>query len=353
MRRLFLALFGIAFGVWLTWLAFRNTDWPAIIAILQHSSLSWMVVAALFLVSAHVVRAHRWNILLKSTVPPVAYRHVFASVMIGALAQLALPLKAGLLFRSIAFSRITGISVSKTYGSATLDRLPELMTLGVFVIAAMISLPTTDTFVIDRGVFGTDEPITFSGTLMQSVVVLITGAVAIRLGLLIGLYLKRDFVIRWIGALVRRFHRGSGARIEAMLGQFADALAVMNSRSVVAKSLSWTVLFWLLFMGGHAAVFQSLGIEWDWRAPLFSVLLTAVSMSLPGAPGFVGGWHLAVVMALVITTPGLESAEMKAAGIMTHAVVVTITALMGAISLVTEQVAVTDLAVDADALTHE
>lgn len=353
MRRTILGAAGLVFGVWLTWLAFRGTDWAAVTAIVRDSSIAWLILSALFFLAAHVVRSYRWNIILKTAIPNVPFRHVFAAMMIGALAQLSLPLKAGLFFRSIAFARITGTNVSRCYGTATLDRVPELVTLGFCVIGAMFTLPAVDTFVIAADVFATKEPIEFSGTFMRSVVVLITGAVTIRLGLLIALYLKQDVVIAWVGRVISRFHEGSSARIQELLRQFADALHVMGSRREVLLCLGWTFVFWFMFMAGHAATFQAIGIEWDWRAPLFSVLLTAVSMALPGAPGFVGGWHLAVVTALVITTPGLESAAMKAAAIMTHVIGISVAASLGVGALASEHMGVAQLAKDASAMSEE
>lgn len=343
MRRILLISASLLLGAFMTWLAFRGTDWRAVLDAVGEAHPLWLVGSVAFLSVATVIRAARWNIFVRATVIVTHFRHVLAAVCIDQLAQMALPLKAGLFVRSVAFSRMTEKPLPLVYGTATFDRVPELVTLSVFVVIAILGLPGQSEYVIGADVFDTADPVILPGDVLTGLVGLVATAVTIRVGLITALYLKRDAVIRGLSRLAGMVSDRAAERVGVLLGHFADALRLITSWRDLARALALTMVFWLCFMAAHACTLAAFGLATSWQAPMLMFVLTAVSMAMPGAPGFVGQWHLAVVGALVIAQPGLPPAEMKAVALVSHILQVGLVSIMGATSLFFENMAIGDL----------
>lgn len=343
MRRILVVTAAMAFGCAMTWLAFRGTDWTEVGAAVGEAKPGWLAATLVCLIAATAIRAHRWDIFVRATVIVTKFRHVFAAVAIDQLAQMALPLKAGLFVRSIAFSRITGKPLALVYGTATFDRVPELLTLSLFVVIAIVGLPAREAYVIGADVFDTDAPIEFSGNFLDGLVGLVGMALAIRLGLIIAIFIRRDAVIGALSRIAGLISPKAGARVGGLLTHFADALRFLTSWRDIVRAIAWTLVFWIGYMAAHACTLAAFGLLASWQAPMLILVLTAVSMAMPGAPGFIGQWHLAVVLGLVIAEPGLPAAEMKAVAIVSHLLHVGLVSAMGASSLVLENVRPGDL----------
>jgi uncharacterized protein (TIRG00374 family) len=80
------------------------------------------------IVATYVVFAVRWRVLLSNTAR-VPVQHTFAYIMIGYLANAALPLRLGEVARAVLLGKRHGISASLVFGSVVLEQ-----SLDVFVV---------------------------------------------------------------------------------------------------------------------------------------------------------------------------------------------------------------------------
>jgi len=338
-----LTTLSVLIGAFLTWLVFRGTDWSAVGGALERTNPRWLLPAAAAFVAGHAVRAYRWSLILKAAVLDTRFRHVFSGVMIGDLAQLSLPLKAGLFVRAMAFGRIVGQPFARIYGTANLDRLPELITLGILMVVAFTALPGGGSFTVDPDLFETSEPMIIPSAAIKSLVVVCIVVVSLRLGALVTIYTKTAAAVAFAGKTVGFFSERAGRQIQIIIGNFAETLHVMTSVPKIIATLLWSFGYWGMFVAAHACILQAMGLPWSPIAPLMLVVLTGVSMALPGAPGFLGGWHFAAVIALVATAPDMEASEMKAVAILTHVMYLLVATGLGVAGLVGENLRVTEL----------
>jgi glycosyltransferase 2 family protein len=335
-RRVIIIIASVAFGALLTWFAFRGTDWPAVGRSISRVDPPWLVAAGALLVLAEFIRARRFGLIVRTTMQ-AGYRQLCASVLIGNLFQMVVPFRAGSFARAIVLSRLTRTPVSGCYGAVVLDRVPELAILALFALAALMGLPDNPEFLIEADVLDTQEDVIVPGGLVQSTAGVIAVMLSLRLGMLAALFIKKDLALRLIGAIIGLVSTRAAARAQRLLGYFADSLAIMRSGALIVQALGLTALYWTLFALAHTCILRAFGYIPPWYAPLLLTILTAVALVVHGAPGYIGQFHLAIVMSLVIAMPAIPSAELKAIAIVGHAVFLIVITLLGVGILVAER----------------
>ncbi|MGZ5242408.1 MAG: lysylphosphatidylglycerol synthase transmembrane domain-containing protein [Bacteroidia bacterium] len=134
MKSLFSALKYIAMlgaGIFLFWLAFRKHDFSQILQEVGNIHYTYILIAFVAGVISHYSRAIRWNLLIK----PMGYKtsdfNSFLAVMIGYLANLALP-RMGEISRCVVVNRTNKVPVDKLIGTVIVERIIDV--LGLFVI---------------------------------------------------------------------------------------------------------------------------------------------------------------------------------------------------------------------------
>ena len=79
----------------------------------------------------------------------------------------------------------------------------------------------------------------------------------------------------------------------------------------------------------------------------------ALVCAVPGAPGFVGQFHVPVVITLVMITPGMNVDEAKAFAIINHLMQLPPVLILGIYFLITDDFSITALASEGEQLQHE
>ncbi|HJV20160.1 MAG TPA: lysylphosphatidylglycerol synthase transmembrane domain-containing protein [Sediminibacterium sp.] len=132
----YLIFFGI--GIFLVWWSLHqipDEKWEDFKGSLKTANYGLIVPVFLILSLSHVIRSIRWKILMK----PMGYSpgliNVFFAVMIGYLANLAIP-RLGEVLRCTILSRYEKIPADKLIGTILVERAFDVICLGlVFVIA--------------------------------------------------------------------------------------------------------------------------------------------------------------------------------------------------------------------------
>lgn len=128
----------LGIGIFLVWWSLHqipNEKWEDFKGSLKTANYWLMIPVFLILSLSHVIRSMRWKILMK----PMGYSpgliNVFFAVMIGYLANLAIP-RLGEVLRCTILSRYEKIPADKLIGTILVERAFDVICLGlVFVIA--------------------------------------------------------------------------------------------------------------------------------------------------------------------------------------------------------------------------
>lgn len=129
-------LFFIALGVALLFLAFRGLAFNELWEELKTANYWWFLVAIILAILSHIFRALRWNLLIEQMGYKTRTSTTFYSVMMGYLANLALP-RLGEVTRCGFLSKKENIPFNALFGTVIAERVFDLVVL-LFIIVMVV-----------------------------------------------------------------------------------------------------------------------------------------------------------------------------------------------------------------------
>lgn len=131
----------LGLGLFLVWWSFRQIPDDKWGEFKQHlSSANYWLLVPVFIILAlsHLVRALRWKILMQ----PMGYKpriaNTFFAVMIGYLANLAIP-RFGEVLKCTFLSRYEKVPVEKLVGTIVAERAVDIVSLGIVFLLTMVT----------------------------------------------------------------------------------------------------------------------------------------------------------------------------------------------------------------------
>jgi len=263
------------------WLALRQADYRGFIALMVLTVLGFWI------------RAFRWRWLL-STPKPVGLDSLFSATMIGFMANNLLPFRLGEFVRAWALGRREGMSKTTVFATVVVERVVDMITLlAIFGIAVLLHPIAADTE---------------AGRLTQAgAQVLLAACVGLTAVLIV---IERT--PRLMQALVGRLSTGLPERWRrrglATITHFVEGLTLFRD----LPRLLWVFLLSFVMFGVFALCLQAsmwafrLGVPWF--GGLIMLVITAIGIMVPAAPGYIGTMNLACVAGLTLFGVGKELA---------------------------------------------
>lgn len=315
-------------GVFL-YLAMRHTDWPSVKAALLDADYSYTAPAVLFLCIIQFVRILRFGELIAPFAGKVSFKFLFSLGNVGMFAVFALPLRLGEFVRPYMLKREFNASMSASMGAVAAERVVDglVVTLGFFAVTQAAPVPK------ELAYAGFVAFLVFAGAAITLASVLFFGEPAARL-------LQR--LISLVSAKL-------GARIADMLLSFANGLRALASPARMARYLVSTLIFWFCNGLYNWVLLKALHIDQSLMVAYILVALTVVALMLPAGPGMIGATQTAIVTGLA--SFGTDEAHAFAFAIVAHSITAIVTTGFGLYSLVTANIGLQKLVVDANSTT--
>ena len=314
-RRIQITL-GLVFGAVLVWWLFKDTNWGAVLTALRSANWGWMAVCVGLVFLSFVVRIWRWHYIVCSD-RKVSFARMFSATQIGFLANFVLPARMGEPIRAIVLSRSTGIPFSKTFAFVAIDRVTDMaglvavlgLTVATFHPAHAIRLPA-------------DLQNLYSGEISELLVRRAAEMVALGMMVLTGgmflVYFQRERAVRWSDRIVGVFSRKLAKKAAGLVGHFTEGMSAMGKPAHLGRAVLVSLLLWGIFLATHWTMFKGMHLDLPWTAPFVTLSLLAVFISVPGPPGFVGPFHVAIVAGLLLVSPGIDMDVARATAILAH-----------------------------------
>jgi len=297
----------------------RSVDLPELGRQLALTQWWWVVPAVVVGPLGLWARAVRWRYLFPRTLEPPG---LVAATMIGYMANNLLPLRAGELVRVyVAARRLSGRSHA-SFGSslwltgATLvvERVLDSLTLVLFLAVLVFFIPVPRAF--------------------EYAAALILAVDAVAAAALVSLAVAPDRSRRILGRLCRRWP-ALQARATPVLDTFLRGLEGVRTAAHLGPLLVLTALVWLLAALGAWAVLRAVHLDLPLLAGWTVLTFVGFGISIPSAPGYLGVWHAASVLALSMF--GIDQATAVGYAILYHASQFVPITLVGWLFLVREQ----------------
>ncbi len=279
---------GIAVSIVLLWWLFKDQDLGLILDQVRGADPWLLLLATIIVVTAYVIRAWRWKLLLEPMVPETRFYSRWASTLIGFMANNILPARMGEFVRALAISRVEPVPVSGAFASLVVARFLD----GISVVALLVVAVASPSFPTGVEIFG------------QSLAAFVRGILLALVGLLVGI----SALVLWpkaaqwtVGHVGRVLPHPWGERLAGMTDHFLDGLAVLRDPGLFAKSLLLSLVHWTYYGFSFWLAMKAFGIKLGFGAALFTQSMVAFGAAIPSAPGFFGTWHAAARVALVDT----------------------------------------------------
>ena len=311
-------LVGVALALALLWWMFSGTDWKEVFQAIRGVNPWWITLALAAIMVSFFTRVQRWSYIVR-TAHPASFREMFSATQIGFLANFVLPARAGELIRALALGRLTRLPFGKCLAFVALDRVTDIFGLVAVLIVSALAFHPVARIVVPEGA---DFPVLAEALLEPAVIQFTTmAAVAGCTGLVacfVVLYLNQGLVLRISDALLGRVSQTLAQRVHHLIVHFSDGLHIFRSFGDMAKSVSFSLVTWALFVVAYGAIMLAFHLAPPWYAPFILLSLLAAAISMPGAPGFVGQFHAAIYASLFITMPQTDPDVARAMAIVAH-----------------------------------
>ncbi|HET7046147.1 MAG TPA: lysylphosphatidylglycerol synthase transmembrane domain-containing protein [Gaiellaceae bacterium] len=297
MNRL-LAWAGVLVSGVFVWLAVRDVDF-GLVAKALHEARWWPVAPALAaLAVGTALRALRWQALFDAeTRPPLPA--VTEAMLIGLLFNSILPARAGEAARIVALHRDTGTSRAEALATAVAERVYDVFALLLLLFLAVPFLP--------------DVP-----WLGQAAVA--AGALAAAIAAAVLALLRwRERPVAWALTRLARTRLLTAERADGVARNLVAGLTAFRSPQIALRAFALTVASWLVFALSSWLLLYGFDVgETGFGAGLLATIATSLVLVIPAAPGGVGQFEAAAILALSVF--GVDRSRALSYGVVLHAV---------------------------------
>jgi glycosyltransferase 2 family protein len=299
-------IIGILLSGILVYLSLRGIHFQGVAKTIQNVHLPYVLLSLSMMFLMQVLRSIRWGGILK----PVAHVDqftLFSITNVGFLAIVAIPARLGELVRPLLISRKKTLPMAAALGTIFVERIMDTFTVLLMagLMFPMIPLPSW----LVRSV---------------SVISIITLA---AVAFFIFLILKRknlEGLYRYLPSSVKERFAG---KISNLVGHFIDGFAVIKDGKRLCWLMMLSLLIWIVDVLAIYALFLAFGYSLSIIAAFVLMFILIVGIAIPTAPGFVGNWHYACILALTLF--GLDKADALTFAILYHALSIGIVLVLG------------------------
>lgn len=267
-------LLGVAVSAALFAALLASVDLTELGAQLRRTRWGWTLLAALLAPAGLWVRARRWRYLFPPRSEPPA---LVPAVMIGYMANNVLPLRAGEVVRVYVVARRWGrgfwTALATLVVERVLDSLAIVLVLGVLVL--LVPVPRA----------------------LQWTAATLLGLDVAAMGVLGFLAAAPARGRRLLARLTGRWPALAG-RVAHGFETFVNGLDGIRSPSHLGPLLAWTVAVWLVAALAAWAALRAVRLDLPLVAGWAVLAFVGLGISIPSAPGYVGVFHYAAVLAV-------------------------------------------------------
>jgi uncharacterized protein (TIRG00374 family) len=280
----------------------------------------WVVPAAAVGPLGLWARALRWRYLFPVRSEPPG---LVAANMIGYMANNILPLRAGEFVRLYVAARhlraergmAAGESLWLAAATIVVERVLDSLSLVLIMAVLIFVIPVPAAFQYAAGV--------------------ILALDAVAAAVLVALAVAPDRSRRVLARLTRRWP-GLAQRAGRGVDMVLLGLEGVRTRAHLVPLLAWTVLIWSISALGAWALLRAVHLDLPLVAGWTVMAFVGFGISIPSAPGYVGVFHAAAVLALAIF--GVDPAVALSYAVLYHASQFVPITLIGWLFLIREHV---------------
>jgi len=313
---------GFAISAAFLYFAFRGVDPGELWEHVRRASYPWLLGVAAVSIYSNWVRAQRWGFFFRH-LKRIPSRSLFGSTMIGLAANNVLPMRVGEAVRAYSISRKESLPFATSFTTVILERIFDLVTVLIFLAVALRVVPIPESADAQVG-----------GALR-----LLSVATAGAIGFIVFLFFKEELMVRWVEGVLGFLPEKIATPLHRLFHAFLAGLEALTDKRQLLYLFGYSLWLWTCFVIAFWCGVKSLGLDVAHdlpmvRASLFAVVMVAIFIMIPAAPGFVGTFQAGCIVALGVF--GIPKEEALSFSLLTHAIQFMAVNLIGAYCFVRE-----------------
>jgi uncharacterized protein (TIRG00374 family) len=276
-------------------LAFRNVPFAELGAALERFDARWLVPAVAISMLLMVMRAWRWQLELR----PLEHVGVGRLWIVCAVAYMAinlLPVRLGEVVRPWLLSRRSRVTISNVIGNLVVEKTMDSICIVFYILVGLLTATDLPPWVRRGAWFPA-----IAAVLLAAVVVLV--------------WLKGEpFVDRWVvHYLPQRF----GTALKRITRAILDGMRVLPDGRLLLSVFVVSIALWFLPILSSWVIIRAFSFDVPFNAALIVFIFIGFGTALPNAPGMIGTYQYACVLALGLF--GVPQADALAYGLVLNA----------------------------------
>jgi glycosyltransferase 2 family protein len=277
----------LGLGIFLVWWSIHKMDdknWNDCKEALKSAKYILFVPVFFIITASHISRAMRWKILMK----PMGYNprllNTFFAVMVGYLANLAIP-RLGEVLKCTILSKYEKVPADKLVGTILIERVMDVICLTTVFIIALISQAD----IIGEYASTTLKENFFSGG---------TKAILIKFSIITGSITVLYFIFKYVFRLFSQYIVIK--RIKQVFTGVSTGISSIKNLQNKKTFIFHTVFIWSCYIGGtYLGFFATMGTDHLPFAAVFPVLAFA-SVGMIITPGGIGTYPRFIMQVMLL-----------------------------------------------------
>ena len=287
------------------YLAFRNVHLQDVIAGIRQADWISIAIVIVLIVGAQVLRSSRWGLLLEP-LETFSQRLLLPITCIGFLFVWILPARLGEITRPYLLQQNSKLGLSPAMGSIVLERLIDATFL---VVLLTICLPALQL------------PGMILSAFKGFVLIILAAVVLVLLGSL------PAFRQRFFQVVSKVLPTSWLEFLTGVADTFYSGMQAVMSGKKLLLILALTSVIWGAALAAFLVLFRSMDLHLGLLAGITLLVLICLGIALPAAPGFIGNYHYACLVALGMF--GVAKDTALAYAILVHFLTIAVLVAMG------------------------
>ncbi len=301
------------------YLAFRHVPLRELGVAIERFDLRWLIPTFAISLTLQVFRAWRWRLELLP-LERIGLGRLWVVTSVAYMAINLLPVRLGEFVRPWLLSRRSCVSFSNVVGNLVIEKTMDSVVILFYILVGLLTTTNLPPWVRRGAIFP-------------------AAGAAVLAGLVGLLWWKGEaFFDRWI---VRFLPEGFGAGLKRVLRALLDGMQILPNRRLLVTVFVVSVTLWFLPILSSYVIIRAFDFHVPFSAALIVFIFIGFGTALPNAPGMVGTYQYACVLALALF--GVDQAAALAYGLVLNAIQLLSLVAQGLIALPLAGIALGDL----------
>jgi uncharacterized protein (TIRG00374 family) len=270
---------GIGISVIFLYFALKNIEIEKVLKAFKEINYIYLFPVIFFTILTYIVRAWRWKYFFRH-IKPIPFSSLFSAVMIGFMTNNILPARIGELVRAYCIGKKENISKSMSFATIVLERIFDGFSLLFLFVITLIFYPFP-------------EEVRKIGYLFAAVYI-------IAAGILISIKVWDQQAMKIVNLLCSYLPKKVGTTITGYIHSFISGLDVLKNGWDVFLILLYSIILWTISAISFYFMLHGCHLQLSFFAALFILIVIAIGIAIPAAPGAVGTFQYFTMLGLSI-----------------------------------------------------